>query len=66
MNFGTWKISVNKKDQLEFYHKNLNNGEYEIVKKYKPPLKHKLKKLKLKKLKLKKHKLNKLNKDNEN
>ena len=65
MNFGTWKISVNKKDQLEFYHKNPNNGEYEIVKKFRPPLKHKLKKITHKKRKIKKLKLKKLNADND-
>ena len=46
MNFGTWKININKKEQLEFLHKNPNNGEFELVKKFKPPLKHKLKKSK--------------------
>lgn len=70
MNFGNWKIKVNDKDQLEFHHKNLNTNEFEIVKKYKAPIKHKLKKkikhkklvikpLKIKKLKSKKDKKDK-------
>ena len=60
MNFGNWKIKVNDKDQLEFHHKNLNTNEFEIVKKYKAPIKHKLKKIKHKKLVIKSFKIKKL------
>ena len=45
MNFGNWKIFVNKeKDRIEYKHLNPNTGKFEIVKKIKAPLKHKLKK----------------------
>lgn len=64
MNFRKWKINVNEKDQLIFYHKNDNTGEFEIVKKYKAPMKHKLKKIKHKKLVLKPLKIKKLKQKN--
>ena len=45
MNLGNWKIIVNKeKDRLEYHHLNQNTDKFEIVKKIKAPLKHKLKK----------------------
>ena len=61
MNFGTWKVKVNDKDYLEFWHKNPNNNEFEVVKTIKYPLKHKVKKIKKKQ---KKHKISfKINKN---
>ena len=44
MNFGTWKVRVNEKDHLEFWHRNPNTEQFEVVKKFKAPLKHKFKK----------------------
>ena len=64
MNFGTWKVKVNDKDYLEFWHKNPNNNEFEVVKTIKYPLKNKVKKMKKKQ---KKHKISfKINKNNKN
>ena len=62
MNFGTWKVKANEKDYLEFLHKNPNNGEFEVVKTIKFPLKHKIKKKKTKKLKITFKKSNKTDK----
>lgn len=64
MNFGTWKVRVNEKDYLEFWHRNPNTEQFEVVKKFKPPLKHKFRKKKQKKVKfsLKKNKKDKKDK----
>ena len=42
MNVGNWRIQADN-DILIFYHKNINNNEYEKIKSFKPPKKHKKK-----------------------